>query len=73
MHCADISLTTHLMRQWKASPKIVTMILITGWGSSKMKAIKIWRGRPWGGLNEQEYAWLRYMARKHLDARMRRK
>lgn len=38
-----------------------------------MKAIKIWRGRPWGGLNEQEYAWLRYMARKHLDARMRRK
>ena len=38
-----------------------------------MKAIKVWRGRPWGGLTEHEYAWLRYMARKHLDARMRRK
>ena len=28
--------------------------------------------KPWGGMNEREYAALRYVARKHLDARLRK-
>lgn len=31
---------------------------------------KVFIAKPWGGMNEREYAELRYAARKHLDVRL---
>ena len=31
---------------------------------------KVFIAKPWGGMSENEYAALRYVARKHLDARL---
>lgn len=33
---------------------------------------KVFIAKPWGGMNESEYAALRYVARKHLEDRLRK-